>query len=112
MEHHESIDLDDTDNECDMELDVYEEDGFISFNDDTDIDLESLIQNLQSKDHCPLTIRSDELWFTLLDKQAAKWVSLGRPQREKEELLYKLGQFKTSMGKRELTQRLITQYGL
>ena len=103
------IDLDDTDGDSDyeeIEPNEYVKDGFIvSDNDSEQGNVEGIEGNndlmTSASVMAAIDARSDELWYALLKKQAAQWVQNGRKKRDREELLYKLGQFKTDKGNTE-----------
>ena len=121
LARHISIDLSNTDGDSDyeeIEPNKYVKDGFI-VSDDEDIDD---IDDIDESGHGDLMTnkiamkaideRSDELWYGLLRKQAAQWVSAGKSKRERKELVYKLGQFKTNRGKTEYAASIQQEFGL
>lgn len=107
------IDLDDTDGDSDgeeCETDEYEEDGFITHeaahDDGTDGDVPTPMLATPSMDE-----RSDVMWAHMLRKQADAWLTSGKEKRWREELEYKLRQFKTPRGIRDAIE-IANHYGL
>lgn len=120
MSMYKVIDLTHTDDESDYEdtePNVYVDDGFVDFDGEDNNWRAAAVSStrgdiIPDSDIRQLDERADELWFAMLKRQAVEWVDIGCPKRTRDELLYKMGQFKTQKGKTEFVATLVNEYNI
>jgi len=113
-DHNYEIDLDYTDGDSsDEEVgpDEYENDGLLVFGENglTLRDIQKIEADVKNQN--PLEISADKLWYTMMVTQVTKWCTTGRNERIKQELEYKLKQFRTDAGKQQ-AKELAEKYNL